>query len=302
MQPLQTTILLAQLFYASASAAAPALDGVEHHYADSEGVKIHYVSLGEGPLVVMVHGFPDFWYSWRYQMAALAENYQVVALDQRGYNLSDKPAGQENYDTRFLVQDVAAVIADTGQKNAVLVGHDWGGHVAWATAMMRPDLLRGLVVMNLPHPSGFMRELVHNPEQQKNSEYARRFQQPDAHKQLTPEFLAGLVAKEDGEVRARYVEAFERSDMEALLHYYKQNYPRPPYEDTGRTFPPITVPVLQFHGLKDTALLHAGLNGTWAHIDAPYTLVTIPDAAHWVQHDAAEQVTQTLVDWLARLR
>src|SRR5438552_13273697 len=108
---------------------------VTHGYADSNGVKIHYASLGKGPLIVMIHGFPDFWYTWRDQMEALSINYQVVAIDQRGYNLSDKPKGVENYDMRLLVGDVAAVIKHLGRDKAIIVGHDWGGVVAWVFAM-----------------------------------------------------------------------------------------------------------------------------------------------------------------------
>lgn len=135
--------LLAALLLSSAPASAASdLDKrVEHGYADSNGVKIHYASLGKGPLVVMIHGFPDFWYSWRDQMEALSANYQVVAIDQRGYNLSDKPKGVENYDMMLLVGDVAAVIKHLGRDKAVIVGHDWGGIVAWTLAMARPDLV-----------------------------------------------------------------------------------------------------------------------------------------------------------------
>ena len=104
---------------------------VEHEYADSDGVKIHYAALGQGKLVVMIHGFPDFWYSWRHQMDALAPNFQVVAIDQRGYNLSDKPKGVEAYDMRLLVGDVAAVIKHLGRDRATIVGHDWGGIRSW---------------------------------------------------------------------------------------------------------------------------------------------------------------------------
>ena len=124
-----------------------------HGYAVSEGgVKIHYASLGNGPLVVMIHGFPDFWYSWRHQMAALSDTFQVVAIDQRGYNLSDKPKGVESYDMRLLVGDVAAVIRHLGRDKATIVGHDWGGVVAWQFAMNLPQMTENLVILNLPHP------------------------------------------------------------------------------------------------------------------------------------------------------
>src|SRR5690606_32101201 len=150
---------------------------VSHHYADSNGVKIHYASAGEGPLVVFIHGFPDFWYSWRHQMAGLADRFRVVAIDQRGYNLSDKPAGVENYDMALLVADVAAVIRDVGADRATIVGHDWGGAVAWQFAFNRPEMTERLVILNLPHPRGMAREMARNPQQRADSAYARRFQE-----------------------------------------------------------------------------------------------------------------------------
>src|SRR5882724_1915767 len=166
---------------------------VEHGYADSNGVKIHYASLGKGPLIVMIHGFPDFWYTWRDQMEALSKDYLVVAIDQRGYNLSDKPKGVENYDIRLLVGDVAAVIKHLGRDKAIVVGHDWGGMVAWSFAMAMPEMVDKLIILNLPHPRGIARELATNPEQQKNSQYARNFQKEDAASKLKAEQLAFWV-------------------------------------------------------------------------------------------------------------
>src|SRR6202171_3778917 len=112
----------------------------EHRYANSNGVKIHYALYGAGPLVVFLHGFPDYWLTWRHQMLALAKSFRSAALDMRGYNLSDKPKGVENYNINRLVDDVAAVIADQGEKSAVVVGHDWGGATAWKIAMRRPGV------------------------------------------------------------------------------------------------------------------------------------------------------------------
>ena len=99
-------------------------DEVSHGYADNKGVKIHYATIGTGPLVIMIHGFPDFWYSWRHQMEGLSENFQVVAMDQRGYNLSDQPEGEENYNMEYLISDVAALIQHFGKDKASIVGHD----------------------------------------------------------------------------------------------------------------------------------------------------------------------------------
>ncbi|HUQ86633.1 MAG TPA: alpha/beta hydrolase [Vicinamibacterales bacterium] len=282
-------------------------DRVTHGYAVSEGgVKIHYASLGKGPLVVMIHGFPDFWYSWRHQMAALSEHFQVVAIDQRGYNLSDKPKGVENYDMRLLVGDVAAVVKHLKAERATIVGHDWGGVVAWQVAIAMPQMVERLIILNLPHPNGLFRELRSNPDQIKNSEYARNFQQKAATDPtvffgmpMTPQTLSSWVT----EVAAKphYLEAFGRSDFEAMLNYYKRNYPRA----VGADLPPlpeppkIAMPVLMFHGLGDTALNADGLSGTWKWLQKDLTLVTVPGAGHFVQQDAKELVTSTMQWWLA---
>lgn len=267
-----------------------------HGFADSGGVKIHYVTRGEGPLVVMIHGFPDFWYTWRAQMPELSKHFQVVAIDQRGYNESDQPEGVENYTVDKLTADVEAVIKHFNKSKAVVVGHDWGGMVAWTFAMTRPEMTDRLVILNLPHPKGLMRELANNPDQQKASEYARNFQKDDAAKRIgVPGMLAFWV--KDKDARKKYVEAFNRSSLEGMLNYYKANYPREPYED-NRDFPQIQCRVLMIHGLKDTALLPGALNDTWKWIDKDLTLVTIPEASHFVQQDAAEKVTRTMVNWL----
>ena len=272
-------------------------DRVQHGYADSDGVRIHYATIGSGPLIVMVHGFPDFWYSWRHQMAVLSDRYQVVAIDQRGYNLSDKPAGKENYDMTLLVADLRAVVRHFKQDKAIIVGHDWGGRVAWNFAMQYPEMTDRLIVCNLPHPRGTAYERAHNPEQQKNMAYARRFQESDAAKSLTAEGLAARI--KDPVVKGRYIEAFKRSDFEAMLNYYKQNYPYPPYVEDTSPLVKVKAPVLLFHGLNDTALMHGALNHTWEWLDNTMTLVTVPGVGHWVQDEAADLVSSTMKAWLA---
>ena len=183
-----------------------------------------------------------------------------------------------------------------------------------------------LIILNLPHPAGMMRELATNPQQKQNAEYARIFQKegppamlmieafsalggknsplaafkpqtPEAAAKMAPMLLAFWVR--DPEARKRYVEAFQRSDLEAMLNYYKANYPRPPYEvPSGASLPKVKCPVLMFHGLKDQALLPGGLNNTWDYIDNELTLITIPEANHFVQQDAADLVTQRMAAWL----
>lgn len=271
---------------------------VSHRFAHNGGVRLHYVTLGEGPPIVMLHGFPDFWYTWRHQMPALAGTHRVVAPDLRGYNLSDQPRGGEHYAMRHLLGDVAAVIRDLGEERAILVGHDWGGAIAWQFAMHFPHMVERLVVLNLPHPQGLARELAHNPEQQRASGYARTFQEEGAHERLDLERLIGWVR--DDEARARYREALGRSDFGALLHYYKQNYPRPPYRELQATLPRVQASTLVIHGLGDEALLPEGLNDTWQWVERDLTLVTLPGAGHFVQHDAAGAVTRVLTNWLAR--
>lgn len=271
---------------------------VKHGYADSNGVKIHYASLGSEPLIVMIHGFPDFWYTWRDQMEALADKFQCVAIDQRGYNLSDKPKGVENYDMKLLVGDVVAVIKSLGQQKAIVVGHDWGGAVAWQTALNVPQVVDRLIILNLPHPRGLSRELAHNPEQQKNSQYARNFQQPDAASKFNVEQWTMWV--KDPAARAKYVEALKRSDAEGMLNYYKRNYPREPYQEDTSPVRKTEMPVLMFHGLGDTALLSGALNNTWDWMGKDLTLVTIPGAGHFVQQDASDLVSRTMRAWLLR--
>ena len=295
------TILLATTLFAGSAGAAPAqLLDVEHKFADNDGVKIHYAAAGSGPLVVFVHGFPDFWYSWRDQMARLAPNFRVAAMDLRGYNRSDQPTGVAQYAMPLLVGDVASVVRAEGREQAVIVGHDWGGAISWNVAMRMPELVRYLVILNLPHPAGLAREMASNPDQQRNSGYAFEFQKADAHTALTAAGLAEWVSDEDA--RPRYVAAFERSNFEGMLNYYKANYPRPPAP--GQAPPPepalpkIQMPVLMFHGLEDQALLPGALNDTWYWLERDLTLVTVPGAGHFVQQDASELVSATLESWL----
>jgi epoxide hydrolase 4 len=282
-------------------------DRVKHDYAVSEGgVKIHFASLGQGPLVVMIHGFPDFWYSWRHQMEGLSDRFQVVAIDQRGYNLSDKPKGVENYDMRLLVGDVAAVIRHLGRDKATIVGHDWGGAVAWQFALALPQMTENLIILNLPHPSGLLRELRVNKDQIANSAYARNFQEKPY---TDPTIFFGMpmnaqtlsIWVRDPAARKRYVEAFDRSDFEAMLNYYKRNYPRATGADAPvlPELPKAKMPVLMFHGLKDTALNADALSGTWNWLEKDLTLVTVPESGHFVQQDAAELVTGTMRWWLS---
>ena len=198
-----------------------------------------------------------------------------------------------------LVGDVAAVIEAEGQKNAIIVGHDWGAAISWQVVFTRPDLVNRLIIMSVPHPVGFAREMATNLEQQKNSQYARNFQQPGFEKYLTPEGLVGWV--KDPAEKARYIEAFKRSSIVGMLNYYRANYPKTPTDKGGlmaADAPMINVPVLVIHGMKDKALSAAGHAGTWDQVSQDTTGLMIPSADHFVQHDAEALVNKTVRSWL----
>jgi pimeloyl-ACP methyl ester carboxylesterase len=206
---------------------------------------------------------------------------------------------------KLLVGDVAAVIRHLKRDKATIVGHDWGGAVAWQFAMALPQMTERLIVLNLPHPNGLLRELRSNKAQIANSEYARTFQTKSPSdptvffgKPMTAETMSSWVS--DPAARKRYVEAFGRSDFEAMLNYYKRNYPRAGADAPALPpMPKVSAPVLMFHGLNDTALNSDGLSGTWNWLEKDLTLVTVPGAGHFVQQDAADLVTNTMRWWLS---
>ena len=170
--------------------------------------------------------------------------------------------------------------------------------MAWQLAMRAPQLVERLVILNVPHPRGFRRELVHNPAQTEAAAYARAFQQAGSEKNLTPERLTGWMT--DAEAKQNYLEAFKRSDLTALMNYYRRNYAAPPYTEDTSPVVKITMPVLMLYGLKDQTLLSPALNATWDWIGQDFTLTTFPDAGHFVQQDAADLVTRTMRAWLER--
>lgn len=297
--------ILAILFLGCNLFSQDLMKNVEHHYADNSGVKIHYVTIGDGPLIVMMHGFPDYWYTWRNQIEELSKNYKVAAVDLRGYNKSDKPSGVENYSMRYLIDDVVSVIKDAGYKKATIIGHDWGGAIAWQVALNIPQIIDKLIVLSTPHPCGLFREIKDNEEQQKNSEYAKEYQKDKPHNDLTPERLANWV--KDDKAKPYYIEAFKNSDIESMLNYYKASFPKQPTKkeepDTSKStdnkeIKLVQCPTLAIFGKEDKALLPAGWNGTWNWIDNNFTLVSVPNAGHFVQQDASDLVTKVIKSWL----
>ena len=276
---------------------------IRHEKVDCGGVKLHCAVSGEAgrPLLLFLHGFPEFWAAWRGPMAHFAERgWLCVAPDLRGYNLSDKPEGVEAYRAKHLVNDVLAVASHYGDGNPdgkfALVAHDWGGAVAWAVAIAHPDKLKRLVMINSAHPYTFWRELSNNPAQQKASEYMNVFRLPKAERLLSENGYARLLGAfmHLGEAwRAELVAAWSQPGaLTGGLNYYRASplYPPTP-DDPGAKklqFKPehfmVRVPTLVLWGERDTALLPGLLEGLDQCVP-DLKVVRVTDASHWIVHE-----------------
>ncbi|HVK11644.1 MAG TPA: alpha/beta fold hydrolase [Gemmataceae bacterium] len=277
-----------------------------HRRVVVDGVGLHVVERGAGPPVVFLHGFPEFWYSWRHQLPAVAAaGYRAVAPDLRGYNESDRPPGVRNYRPARLVADAAGLIEALGAGPAVVVGHDWGGIIAWLLVMRRPDLVRGVVVLNAPHPGTFPLELTH-VRQLWRSWYAIFFQLPwlpeAALRFQNFAVLARALRRGPAhgpeDVRL-YTAALARPGaLAAAINYYRAafRYRR----DEARHLRPVRGPALVIWGERDAYLNPHVLDGlpAWAP-DA--RLLRLPDARHWVQNDAPDVVNAAILGFLADL-
>jgi pimeloyl-ACP methyl ester carboxylesterase len=297
-----------------------------HEYADVNGVRLHYVRAGSGPLVVYLHGFPEFWYEWSHQLAEFSRDHTVVAPDMRGYNLSSKPADLSAYQMPNLVEDVralaGALMKSNGGSTFTLVAHDWGGVVAWVFAAMYPEMLDKLVIVNAPHPTIFGKLLRQNAAQQQASGYMLMFRSPQAEATLSADSYAALTAAvlagglKDGTVtqadKAAYIEAWSQPGaLTGGLNYYRAAGigPAAPASaaDAGTTpapTPPATpplmirVPTLVIWGEKDTALLPANLEGL-EELVPKLTVRRVPDGTHWVVREKAAEVNRLVREFLA---
>lgn len=274
---------------------------MDHAYAEVNGVRLHYVTVGRGPLVIFVHGFPELWYAWRRQLAEFGRDHQAVALDMRGYNLSGKPADVAQYALPLLFEDVRALARHLGHERFVVVGHDWGGVVAWALAAAHPEHVDKLVIINAPHPDVFARELAHNPAQQKASSYMPFLRGPQAEAALAANGHA-LLVKMMGDGfseadRAVYVEAWSQPGaLTGGLSYYRAA--------GARTDAPeliIRVPTLVIWGEKDTALLASNLDGLERYVP-DLTIRRIPDGTHWVVREQPERVNACIREFIEQRR
>lgn len=274
------------------------------------GVRLNCTIAGEGPLVVLLHGFPEFSYSWRHQIPALAEHFMVVAPDLRGYNLSDKPSQVSDYRISVLVEDVVQLVHSFGQERAAIVGHDWGGLIAWCTALTRADVVEKLAVLNMPHPRIFVQHLLTNPKQRKRSSYVFFFQLPRAPENaLRKENFAAVERMIRGmavhpehfgdDVLDRYKQALDKPGaLTSAINYYRALGRGMGY-DLVMPDPVAHMPVLAIWGEKDRALGQEMVDDLPRYVP-DLTLRLIPDASHWVQQDRPDLVNRYLTDFLRK--
>ncbi|MBW3622041.1 MAG: alpha/beta fold hydrolase [Armatimonadetes bacterium] len=279
-----------------------------HREAVVNGVRLHYVEEGEGPTVVLLHGFPEFWYAWRHQIPALANaGFRVIAPDLRGYNLSEKPKGVRCYRHEALADDIAALIRHVGGGAAAVAGHDWGGFIAWYVPMRHPDLVNRLIVLNAPHPGVWFRDLP-KPRQLLRSWYQFFFQLP-----WLPE--ATIRARDFALLRAtlrhdpanpdafseedveRYVEAMAQPGaLTAAIHYYRAAMRRNPFQIL-REIRTIEVPALLIWGERDRYLGPWFTRGVERWVPN-LRVECLPEASHWVMADEPERVYDLITRFL----
>ncbi len=308
------------LTFMTAAAAAGDTIPPEDRYAEVNGVRLHYVAAGQGPLILFLHGFPEFWYQWKDQLSEFARDHRVVAPDMRGFNLSSRPADIADYSGPKLIEDVRALAEHLGYRKFILVGHDWGGLVAWAFAMKHPDRLEKLIILNAPHPGVFERELRENPAQQQASQYMLLFNSADAERVIGDQdfgmlvehvlgdgLAKGYVSEED---RKRYLDVWrDGGTVTAGLNYYRAARLGPPpspgdYWIPEKHYVPklggyrVKVPTLLLWGVQDRYLLPGVISGLSRYV--PDMKVKLyPDAGHWLNRTKAFEVNRDIRRFLS---
>ncbi|MCM2288194.1 MAG: alpha/beta hydrolase [Sulfuritalea sp.] len=296
---------------------------MEHFFAPVNGIRLHCVSEGapDAPLMLFVHGFPEFWYAWKGQLEEFGRDHRAVAFDLRGHNLSDKPEGVEAYRVKPLLEDLRQLIehlqAGKGDKSCILVAHDWGGAIAWTFAAANPQYVTKLVIINAPHSVPFARALAHDPAQQAASAYmnflrltkAERVLRENNYERLLKMFSRtadGHCALSDEEIPL-YREAWAQPGaLSCALNLYRASplYPPTP-EDPGAaalTLDPaaltVRVPTLVIWGEADTALGTVLLDGL-EKVVPDLRIQRIAEGSHWVIHEQPRQVSAAIREFLA---
>jgi pimeloyl-ACP methyl ester carboxylesterase len=298
-------------------AAAVLVDGPwTHRDVSANGVRLHVAEAGAGPLVLLLHGFPEFWWSWRHQLTGLADaGFRVVAPDLRGYGASDKPP--RGYDAFTLAADVAGLVRALGERDAMIVGHDWGGLLAWSVGTLHPRVVRRLAILNAPHPLRLRAALLQDPRGQlRASRYAFTFQTPRYGESLLTRDGAAYVGRLFGswagprwQLTADYREAVRRyreairitAAAHCALEYYRwtiRSLPRPDGLRFARLLTePVTAPTLQLHGQLDGALLPRTALGSGRYVAAAYEWRLVDGIGHFLPEEAPDLVTGELLRW-----
>jgi len=285
----------------------PSMPPLDDLWFEREGVRLHAVAAGpkDGPLVILLHGFPEFWYSWHKQIGPLADaGFHVVAPDQRGYNLSSKPPKISDYAIGNLVADVVFIAGRLGRERIHLAGHDWGAAVAWATALLAPERLNKLAILNVPHPAVFMRTVRTNPCQMRRSWYMAFFQIPRLPEKRfsANNFAMGMKAL----VASSRPGTFTPADLEhyrtawsnpgtvtAMINWYRTFLrSRPPLPKD----PKIHVPTRILWGERDMFLLPVMAQQSVPFCDSA-ELTYFTDATHWLQHEEPDAVNSALIEF-----
>jgi epoxide hydrolase 4 len=287
-------------------------DGTERRegYAELGDVKLHYVEAGDGPLVVLLHGFPEFWFGWRLQIAPLAAaGFRVVAPDTRGYNLSSRPTGVAAYSADKLADDIRGLIRERGAESAFVVGHDWGGTIAWTMAMNHPEVVDRLAILDAAHPRTLQEGLPH-PGQLRRSWYFFYFALPGLPEQQVRagrfrffrRFLRDARPPYTPEELDRYVEAWSQPGaVTAMINYYRCSVRTPP-KKAKAAIRPISSPTLVIWGQRDRFLGPRLAEPSRDDVPNLDRVERLPNASHWVHHDEAERVNQLLIDFFTPAR
>lgn len=292
-------------------------------YVSLNGLRFHTVTSGSrnkaGKVMIFLHGFPEFWYEWKKQLEYFGREHFAVAYDQRGYNLSDKPAMVEDYTAALIVSDIKAMFEHFGvdgkETTGILVAHDWGGAVAWAFAIKFPGYLEKLIIINAPHPGVFARELLNNPAQQKASAYMNFFRSSQAEEVLAANEFAGLQkaifggtsapANFSEEDRQAYLAAWSQPGaLTGGLNWYRAARLGPPHPDLGSPVQAspealkVEVPTLVIWGEQDTALLTGNLEGLEEYVP-DLEITRIPEGTHWVIHEEPDLINRLIDEFIS---
>lgn len=282
---------------------------IESHYVRTNGIQLHVIQAGplDGPLIILLHGFPEFSYAWRYQISALADaGFRIWAPDQRGYNLSDKPRGVESYTLDKLAKDIVGLINASEQDQAYIVGHDWGGLVAWYIAEMYPECIKKMVVLNAPHRKIMSENLKNNPIQQDKSKYIFDFQTPwlpelrmkmqgyqGLKKALQASSKPGTFSDADFK---KYHKAWSQPKAyHSMINWYRAFIQKELFDDNHTK--KIKVPTLLIWGEQDRYLC---IDMAQSSIDLCENgrLILMKDSGHWIQYEKSHEVNELLMEFL----